>query len=330
MLRQIRCRIENWPLSSPFRISRGVKTAADVVFVEITEGEFSGRGECVPYLRYGETCESVSAQIDKASDAICSGTTRDELLSLMPPGAARNAVDCAMWDLEAKIASTPVSEVLNVEPLRNITTALTVGLDTPEKMAAAAQRLKGSALIKVKVDNNMPAACLRAVREIIPDAAMIVDPNESWDIDLLEKLQPLLLELQTTFVEQPIPSEQDATLKGFVPLVPNCADESCHSTDGLETLAEYYQMINIKLDKTGGLTEGLRLLNRARELNFDIMVGCMVCTSLSIAPALHLAQMADYADLDGPLWIAQDRDGGVMMEDGKLNLPQNAVWGGPN
>ncbi|WP_411817024.1 N-acetyl-D-Glu racemase DgcA [Hyphococcus sp. DH-69] len=327
MLRQISCRIESWPLSSPFRISRGVKTAADVVYVEITEGSFSGHGECVPYLRYGESCESVAEQIDAVSDAICDGASRDELLSLMPAGAARNAVDCALWDLEAKIARQSVSSLIDVGTLNPVTTAVTIGLDTPEKMAAAAEPLKGAPLIKVKVDANDPAACLRAVRAVIPDAQMIVDPNESWNADLLENLQPLLSDLKTTFVEQPVPAAEDESLKQFVPLVPNCADESCHTSEGLEALKDCYQIVNIKLDKTGGLTEALRLLARARELDFGVMIGCMVSTSLSIAPALHIAQKADFADLDGPLWIANDRQGGVILSDAKLSLPKESLWG---
>jgi L-alanine-DL-glutamate epimerase-like enolase superfamily enzyme len=325
-MRDVRTSIEQWPLAAPFRISRGIKTVAEVVTVELHEGGVVGRGECVPYPRYGDTTESVSRQIQDIKDALARGASRSELPGLLPPGPAMNAVDCALWDLEAALSGSPVHQILG-ETLPPVVTALTVSLDTPDKMAAAAETMNGAALIKVKVNAEEPEACIRAVRGAAPEAALIVDPNESWNLDLLSRLQPLLEELRVDFVEQPLPSEDDGVLEGFQPLVPICADESCHTAKDLDVLMRRYGMVNIKLDKTGGLTGGLELLEAARERGFGVMVGCMVSTSLSIAPAMHIAARADYADLDGPLWLKQDRAGGVSLRDGRLVPAAPGFWG---
>ena len=329
MLRQLRSSVESWPLASPFRISRGVKTIAEVVTVELRQGDARGLGEAVPYPRYGETAQAVADQISGVERDLANGAGRGDLLSLLPAGAARNAVDCALWDLECRLEGKALADSLWGEPLRPLTTALTVSLDTPERMGAAAAALRDCRLIKVKVDAAEPEACLRAVREAAPAPDMIVDPNESWDIGLLERLQPLLRELRTTFVEQPLSAGADEALDGFEPLVPICADESCHIVADLDRLARRYGMINIKLDKTGGLTEALALMEAGRQRGFGIMVGCMVSTSLSIAPAFHLAGQADYADIDGPLWLLEDRSGGVKLQDGLLSPPEAGFWGSP-
>ena len=329
MLRQLRSGVEGWPLASPFRISRGVKTLAEVVTVELRQGDARGLGEAVPYPRYGETAEAVTEQIRSVEQDLANGAERSDLLSLLPSGAARNAIDCALWDLECRLSGKALADTLWGEPLRPITTALTVSLDAPDRMREAAAALRESPLIKVKVDAAQPEACLRAVRDSAPDAQMIVDPNESWDIGLLEQLQPLLRELRTTFVEQPLAADADEALDGFEPLVPICADESCHTVADLDRLVRRYGMINIKLDKTGGLTEALALLEAGRERGFGIMVGCMVSTSLSIAPAFHLAGRADYADIDGPLWLREDRPGGVRLQDRLLSPPEPGFWGSP-
>ena len=323
MLRQLSRRAERWPLATPFRISRGVKTVAEVVTVTLVQDGATGRGESVPYARYGETSESVLAQIASVEKAIAEGAGRTALQDLLPAGAARNALDCALWDLEAALTGQVVGT-----PPPELVTALTVGLDAPDAMAAAAASLADMPLIKVKVDAGDPEACLRAVRAAAPRPAMIVDPNESWDFALLERLQPLLAELRATFVEQPLPAEADAALEGFAPLVPICADESCHTVADLDRLAPRYGMINIKLDKTGGLTGALALREAARARGMGVMVGCMICTSLSIAPALHVAAGADFADLDGPLWLKEDRPGGVTTRAGRLIPPAPGFWGG--
>lgn len=325
-MRDVRTSVENWPLSAPFRISRGVKTAAEVVTLELREGDAVGRGECVPYPRYGDTTQSVCRQIEEIRDALAQGASRHELAELLPPGPAMNAVDSALWELEAALSGHSVEDMLG-KKVSPIITALTVSLDDPDRMAAAAARMSGAPLIKVKVNAEEPAACVRAVRRAAPDAALIVDPNESWDLDLLAEMQPILAELQVDFVEQPLPSEQDACLEGLQPLVPICADESCHTTKDLDVLMGRYGIVNIKLDKTGGLTGALSLLQAARERGFGVMVGCMISTSLSIAPAMHVAVHADYADLDGPLWLKQDRTGGVSLREGRLAPPSPGFWG---
>ena len=327
MFRTLSAAGESWPLAAPFRISRGVKTAAEVVTVELRQGETAGRGESVPYARYGETVQSVLAQIREIQSDLERGLSRTCLLERLPPGAARNAVDCALWDLEAKLSGTPVWRTLGEAPPAPLVTALTVSLDAPEAMAAAAARIAGTALIKVKVDSHDPEAQLRAVRAAAPDAGLIVDPNESWDIDLLRRMQPVLRQLRVSLVEQPLPASEDAALEGFAPSAPICADESCHTAEDLSRLQGRYQAVNIKLDKTGGLTGALALLKEARQRGFAVMSGCMVCSSLGVAPAFHIARHTDFADLDGPLWLRQDRPGGVRFVEDRLQPPAEGFWG---
>lgn len=322
MSRRFRSGMESWPLARPFRISRGVKTVAEVVVVELAAGDIVGRGEAVPYARYGETPASVIAQLETVRAPLAGGADRIALGGLLPAGAARNAADCALWDLEERLARTSSATVA-----APIATALTVGLDEPDAMAEAAALLADVPIIKVKVDARDPGACLRTVRAAAPLPRLIVDPNESWDLPLLAQLQPLLAELRTSFVEQPIPAGADGALAGFDRLVPICADEAVHTLDGLAALRSRYDMVNIKLDKTGGLTEALALLEAARAQGFGVMVGCMICTSLSIAPALRIAARADYADLDGPLWLKEDRAGGVRLDAGRLLPPAAGFWG---
>ncbi|MDB5669054.1 MAG: dipeptide epimerase [Alphaproteobacteria bacterium] len=326
-MRNVRIRSDTFPLAAPFVIARGSKTAAEVVAVELREGGAVGRGEGVPYARYGESVASVEAQLRAVEAALGAGIARDELAALLPPGAARNAADCALWDLEAKLSGIGVDERIGLAAPSSTATALTVGIDTPERMAQAAAALLGADLIKVKVDADAPDLALTAVRAAAPKARLIVDPNESWTFDLLERMQPLLLALRIEFVEQPLPAGEDEMLDGFAPRVPICADESCHVAGDLERLAGRYGLVNIKLDKTGGLTEALVLLDCARRRGFGVMVGCMICTSLSIAPALRIAAAADYADLDGPLWLKQDRNGGIGLDAGRIIPPPPGFWG---
>jgi L-alanine-DL-glutamate epimerase-like enolase superfamily enzyme len=328
MLPELAFRVERWPLATPFRISRGTKTEAVVVVVEARAGEHIGRGECVPYARYGETAESVLARLEALAAQFDGTLTREELQRLLPPGAARNALDCALWDLEARQSGRSVSELLGGSALDELTTALTVSLDEPHAMEAAARSLAGAPVIKIKVDANRPEAAIEAVARAAPHARLIVDPNESWSFGLLERLQPFLKGIGIALVEQPLPAAEDRVLEGFKPQVPLCADESVHVSADLGRVVTRYQFVNIKLDKTGGLTEALNLLNGARARGLGVMVGCMVCTSLGIAPALQVAAHADFADLDGPWWLAKDREGGLRIELGRIHPPSRALWGG--
>lgn len=329
MFRSLAARSDAFALATPFRISRGVKTVADVVTVSIAAEGAVGWGEGVPYPRYGESIAGALAEIAAARGAIEDGASREELLALMPAGAARNAVDCALWDLEAKLAGRSVTELLGMAPLGPTATAMTVSLDTPAAMAAAARRLAGVPLIKIKVDRSDPEAQIRRVREAAPAPRVIVDPNESWTIAEIERLQPMLAELRVDLLEQPLPAGEDDALEGFAPLVPIAADESAHIADDVAALAGKYQVINIKLDKTGGLTGALALAEAASAAGLGVMTGSMISTSLSIAPALVIAAGSRFVDLDGPLWLAEDRPGGVRGESGVLSPPSPGFWGAP-
>ena len=328
MRRTISIQPETFPLNTPFRISRGTKTAAEVVTVRIEQDGVPGRGECVPYPRYGETVDSTIAAIGAVRDALESGAGREELLRLMPAGAARNAVDCALWDLETRLAGSDVARMIGLkQPIGPIPTAMTVGLDTPDRMRVAAAALANVPLVKVKVDRSDPAAQLRAVRDTAPLPRMIVDPNESWTIDEVRSLQQLLIDLKVDLLEQPLPAADDAALAGYVSAIPIAADESVHEASNLAALPDGYGVVNIKLDKAGGLTAALDLAREARRLGLDVMTGCMICSSLSIAPALMIAVDSVFADLDGPLWLAQDREGGVECVGGMLSAPRQGFWG---
>jgi L-alanine-DL-glutamate epimerase-like enolase superfamily enzyme len=327
MLRQLNIRHRSLPLHSPFRISRGVRHAADVVTVELAQGDRTGRGEAVPYPRYGESIASVLDEMEALRKDLCAGMGRDELQARLHPGAARNAVDGALWDLEAKLAGVPVWAQLARPPHDPIVTALTVSLDTPEAMRQAASKIADARLIKIKVDAEDPGARIEAVRDVAPKAQLIVDPNESWTLDILAELMPTLERAGVNLIEQPLPAVADGDLSGFTSRIPICADEACHTSADLPRLLERYQAINIKLDKTGGLTEAWRLLRAARAQGFRIMVGCMVGSSLGIAPALEIAREAEFIDLDGPLWLENDHADGVKLVDGLLAPPAPGFWG---
>ena len=327
MRRSLTVRGETFPLHTPFRISRGAKSAAEVVTVTLTQDGVSGRGEGVPYPRYGESVATSIAAIETVRDALEGGAGRQALLDLLPAGAARNAVDCALWDLEMRIASTNIFTFLGV-PVRPVETAMTVGLDTPERMAAAAAALADVPLIKVKVDRSAPAAQLLAVRGAAPAPRIIVDPNESWTMTEVDGLQGLMTTLRINLLEQPLPAADDGDLRGYRSAVPIAADESVHVAADLETLADGYGVVNIKLDKAGGLTAALRLADDARRRGLGVMTGCMISTSLSIVPALPVAAVSAFVDLDGPLWLSADRPGGVTGEHGMLLPPQPGFWGG--
>lgn len=327
MTRTLVARHDGFPLVAPFRISRGVKTVADLVTVTLTEGDVIGRGEGAPYPRYGESIDSTLAAIESVRVAVEAGAGREELLSLLPPGAARNAIDCALWDLEARKTRRDVASMIGFAEPQRLASALTIVIDTPEAMGRATQAIADAPLIKVKVDAENPAARIRAVRAAAPEAVLIVDPNESWDQALVEAMQPILVEARIALLEQPVPADADAWLEGFVPDIPICADESVHVASDLDQIASRYQVVNIKLDKTGGLTAAFELARGVRAQGLGLMTGCMVSSSLSIAPALHIAGISDFVDLDGPIWLKEDRAGGVRNEAGMLVPPARGFWG---
>lgn len=327
MLCTLHAQHDRFALARPFRIARGVKTVADVVTVTLTADGLSGRGEGVPYARYGETIESALAAIDGARVAIEDSVSRDDLASLLPPGAARNAIDCALWDLEARQSGTSVAALIGAAEPGPLASALTIGIDTPEAMGAVARDMASAPLIKVKVDAQDPAARIRAVRAAAPGAGLIVDPNESWDRALLESMQDMLVEARVALLEQPVSAVDDAWLEGFHSQVPICADESVHVAADLDSVAARYSHVNVKLDKAGGLTAALELARAARARGLGLMTGCMVGSSLSIAPALHIARQSDFVDLDGPLWLAADYAGGVVDREGMLLPPASGFWG---
>ncbi|HEY5712750.1 MAG TPA: N-acetyl-D-Glu racemase DgcA [Allosphingosinicella sp.] len=327
MFRTLEAQHDLFPLIRPFRIARGTKTAADVVTVTIGEGDAVGRGEAVPYPRYGETIEGTLAAIDQVRPLIEQGGGRAELLAALSAGAARNALDCALWDLEARLSGRDVASMIGGPALHDIASALTVVIDTPEAMARDAASLADAPVLKIKVDAVDPVSQIRAVRAAAPKADLIVDPNESWDRPLLEAMQWVLVEARVGLLEQPVPADADEWLEDFSPDVPICADESVHVAADLEIVARRYQAVNVKLDKAGGLTAALELAAAARARGLGLMTGCMVSSSLSIAPALHVAMVSDFVDLDGPVWLREDRPGGIGMEGGYIRPPAAGFWG---
>jgi len=327
-MRSLRLDQENWPIRGGFAISRGSKRQAQVVVASISEGGAVGRGECVPYARYGESIASVVAQIEAVRSRIETGMGRAELQNAMPPGAARNALDCALWDLEAKLTGEPVWKLAGLEAPRPCTTAYTISLDTPAAMGAAAAKAAQFPLLKLKLGTDLVIETVSEVHANAPDAKLIVDANEAWDVELLKRVSPRLKQLNVALIEQPLPSDKDAALAGINWPVPLCADESCHGVDGLAQLRGRYGLVNIKLDKTGGLTAALELARAAQVMRLGIMVGCMVGTSLAMAPAVLLAGLAQYVDLDGPLLLERDRAEGLKFgPGGVLHPPGPALWG---
>ena len=323
MTRHLTVSAERWPIAGRFVLSRGAKTEAAVVVAEITEGAHRGRGECVPYARYGESVESVMRAIETAGAAL----SRHALQQALPPGAARNALDCALIDLEAKTSGRPAHALLGRPAPKPVITAFTLSLDAPDAMGRAAEAAKDRPLLKLKLGPDTALACVTAVRKAAPEATLIVDANEAWSLSSLSALAPALKALGVALIEQPLPAGDDAALEGFSCGVPLCADESLHARDGLALIARRYQAINIKLDKTGGLTEAVLLLAAARDLGLTIMVGCMVATSLAMAPAVLIAGEADYVDLDGPLLLARDRPHGIRYAGSLMAPPDPALWG---
>ncbi len=318
----ISARIETWPIAGDFTISRGSKREAVVVVAEVTDGRVTGQGECVPYARYGETPDDVLERI-KAAQV----TDRAALLRTMPPGAARNALDCALWDFEAKTAGIRASALAGCAEMKPVLTAYTLSLAAPDTMAAKARAVPDYPLLKLKLGGDGDAERLRAIRAARPDARLIADANEGWRAESVAELLAVCAETGVELVEQPLPAADDAILAEIVRPVPVCADESAHQGADLAVLAGRYDAVNIKLDKTGGLTEALAAAVEARRLGLKIMVGCMVSTSLAMAPALILAQHADWVDLDGPLLLETDRAPGLQFSGAFIQPPPAALWG---
>ena len=321
-------RSESFPLEKSFVIARGAKDRAEVVLVELTEGTKRGRGECVPYARYGETVESVIQQIESVAQSVETGmTTRRSLQRALPPGAARNAVDLALWDFDAKRTQSSAWQIAGLEMPRRLITAYTISLGAPAAMAAAAAEQAHRPLLKLKLGADEPVACVAAVREAAPRARLIVDANEAWNLAQLQAILPRLAALGVDLIEQPLPAGEDEGLATIKRQVAICADESCHTAEDIGQLVGRYDAVNVKLDKAGGLTASLELVDAARSAGLRLMVGCMVASSLAIAPAALLAQEADWVDLDAPLLLARDRQPGLRY-DGSVLYPANVgLWG---
>jgi L-alanine-DL-glutamate epimerase-like enolase superfamily enzyme len=320
-------RIERWPIAGSFTISRGAKTQAVTVVAEVSRGGLTGRGECVPYPRYGETPEATLAALQAMQEALQRGLDRQALQAAMPPGAARNALDCALLDLEAKTSGQRAWNLLGCPAPGPCVTAYTISLGSPEAMAAATAKAAHRPLLKIKLGGDGDGARIAAVRKAAPDSELIVDANEAWTSDSLEQNLAECAEAGVTLVEQPLPAGDDQMLARIRRPLAVCADESVHDRASLEGLRERYDAVNIKLDKTGGLTEALAMADAAHALGFEIMVGCMVATSLAMAPAMLLAPKARHVDLDGPLLLARDRDGGLRYDGSLVYPPEAALWG---
>jgi L-alanine-DL-glutamate epimerase-like enolase superfamily enzyme len=323
--RTVTVAIEAWAFETPFRITGYTFSTADIVHVTITQDGKEGRGEAAGVYYLDESGESMRDQILSASTALEDGASREELRQLLPAGGARNAVDCALWDLEAKLTGKSIWELTGVEP-GHTHSVMTVGIDTPAAMADKAAHLDSSK-IKVKLSGENPLERIAAVRAARPDAEIIVDVNQGWNFGQLVELAPKFVDLGIAMIEQPLPRGGDAELEGYEPPITLCADESCLDTSEFEQAARRYQMINIKLDKTGGLTEALDLAAMAKDQGIELMVGNMMGTSLAMAPGFVIAQLCRFVDLDGPLFLSHDRKDAITYTHGVLSTPTSALWG---
>jgi L-alanine-DL-glutamate epimerase-like enolase superfamily enzyme len=326
-VRELEVRAQTWPVRGRFAISRGAKTEVRTVIAAVHQDGHVGRGECTPYPRYDETPEGVTQAIAAQGDAVAGGLSRADLQATMPPGAARNALDCALWDLEAKLQGVPAWQLAGLAPPRPLTTAYTLSLDTAEAMGANAAANAGRPLLKLKLTGAGDLDRVRAVRANAPDATLIVDANEAWTPAIYADLVPRLVDLGVAMVEQPLPAADDAALADLDRPIAICADESCHDSASLPELAGRYDVVNIKLDKAGGLTEALALRAAARAAGYRIMVGCMIASSLAMAPAALVAQGADFVDLDGPLLLAEDWDPPLRYDGSTVAPPEPDLWG---
>ena len=319
----IKTKVDVFPLKKLFTISRGSRTEAEVVSVKVSKDGFTGYGECVPYKRYNETVKSVIDQITNLNQV----NNRYELEQNLPPGAARNALDCAFWDLEAKLNNTSVADLINLI-ISPVITSFTLSLDTSEKMGQEAQLNSHLPILKIKLGGgNEDLERIKSVRKFAPQSDIIVDANEGWSLDEYNYLMPHFVEAKIKMIEQPFPSKYDGELRNINRPIPICADESCHDSSSLEKCIGKYDVINIKLDKTGGLTEALKLKKNAELRNFDIMVGCMVGSSLAMAPAIYVAQNVKWVDLDGPLLLSEDRKNPLKYSNSKIHPPLKDLWG---
>jgi L-Ala-D/L-Glu epimerase / N-acetyl-D-glutamate racemase len=317
---------QSWPLDKPFRIARGSRTEARVVVATVTEGQHIGRGEATPIARYNQSAALVLAQIESIKNK--KSLNRQQIQKLLPAGAARNALDCALWDLEAKVSGKRTWDLANIPIVPEVETSFTISLDTPATMAAAARANVNTPILKLKLGgDDVDLARVEALREAAPSARLLIDANESWSPTHYREITPALKDLGVELIEQPFPADADEVLEELDHPIAVCADESCHTTADLPRLTKRYEVVNVKLDKTGGLTEALLLTQRARESGFKLLIGCMVCTSLGIAPARILASAADYVDLDGPLLLAGDRHNGLFYQNGKIGIPRRELWG---
>jgi L-alanine-DL-glutamate epimerase-like enolase superfamily enzyme len=325
--RKLAASIERWPIAGSFTISRGAKTEAITVVATVSQGGQTGRGECVPYPRYGETPEATLEALNAMQEPLAKGLDRAALQAVMPAGAARNALDCALLDLEAKSSGQRVWTLLGRPAPRPCTTAFTISLGTPEAMASATAKAAHRPLLKIKLGGDGDDERISAVRKAAPESELIVDANEAWTPGNLEYNLAACANAGVTLVEQPLPAGRDEALARIRRPIAVCADESVHDRASLEGLRARYDAVNIKLDKTGGLTDALAMADAAQALGFEIMIGCMVATSLAMAPAMLLAQQARFVDLDGPLLLARDRDGGLRYDGSLVYPPEAALWG---
>ncbi len=318
---------ERWPIAGSFTISRGSKTEAHVVTVTLEDGGFTGRGECVPYPRYAETVPQVMAALEAVRGRIEAGITRADVAAILAPHAARNALDCALWDLAAKQAGQPVWQLAGLPEPRPAITAYTLSLDTPEAMGEAAARAASRPLLKLKLGRDGDVERLKSVRRNAPASRLIVDANEGWTPDTLAAMLAACADAGVELVEQPLPAGNDEALRSIARAVTVCADESAHGLDTLDQLVGKYDAINVKLDKTGGLTPAIALAKAARQHDLGIMVGCMLATSLAMAPAFLLAPLAEVIDLDGPLLLKQDRVPAISFTGSLMQPPPPQLWG---
>lgn len=328
MNRHITITEEKWPLKKPFVISRSSRTETSTITVTIEEGPHKGVGECVPNSRYAETIASSIKQIQSVERELADGLDRIALNKLMPPGTARNAIDCALWDLEAKQSGKDVGVISGLEWPGNIETVQTVSILSPKEMHQEAKALAGFSTIKVKMSADLVLERMTAVHAGAPNAKFLIDANESWTIELLKEVTPALADLNVQMIEQPLHADDDEALRNYQSMLPIYADESCHSSADLAGLVGKYQGINIKLDKTGGLTEAIALEKAAYHQGFQIMVGCMLSTSLGIAPAMFVARKAKFVDIDAPALLAKDRQYGIQIEQGIVSTLDRSLWGG--
>jgi L-alanine-DL-glutamate epimerase-like enolase superfamily enzyme len=326
-MRRLLVHQESWPIAGSFTIARGSKTSADVVVVTVEEAGATGRGECVPYARYGETVEAVLHELEHARERIESGLDRTDIPATLGLKAASNALDCALWDLKAKITGLPAWRLAGLTEPHSCTTAYTISLSEPEVMARQAKAATDRPLLKLKLGRPGDEERLVAVREAVPEKRLIVDANEGWTADTIENMLTACKKAKVELVEQPLPAQSDDLLGKIARPVPVCADESVHGIDSLSRLKGKYDAVNIKLDKTGGLTPALALADAAEIEGFQIMVGCMLATSLAMAPAFLLTQRAQFVDLDGPLLLSRDRPNGIVYEGATMFPPTPDLWG---